>query len=255
MIKGVVAPSWDGNQLVNVCELWDREMVSKPECYDFENTNRTHRYKVRVTHWCLRDIKAAHGEAQRVRGVLLLKASITTPETGHAKHAVAVDEPCHNQLLLRGLNSWGSQNYIVDVTQENFNDAVTVEPEIFAAKGPKGDVPIPVLTILYTAMSSRQTAAAEAAAEAAREAARKADVARQAEAERARKEADANKKKEADAKEGRRRPHRRRAPRRRHLRRHGPVPDCGRALPQARRELRRVRGRFRAALCRGEGQV
>ena len=145
---------WEGTHLVPMCDVWNDNFQ---EDSWFDDTDHKCRYRIKVNYQRLDTIEEAYAHMQKVDGVLLMMVSINTDATGHSRHALAVDKPYRKVNEMRGLNSWGASQAFMEVTAENFNYAVTVEPVILEKKHGKTKSEIPSLTRSFNEMEMSQT--------------------------------------------------------------------------------------------------
>ena len=145
---------WEGTQLARMCDVWNDNFQ---EDSWFDDTDHKCRYRIKVNYKRLDTIEEAYAHMQKVDGVLLMMVAIDTDETGHSKHALAVDKPYKKVNEMRGLNSWGASQAFMEVTAENFNYAVTVDPVILEKKHGKTKSEIPSLTRSFNEMEMSQT--------------------------------------------------------------------------------------------------
>ena len=139
---------WEGKHLVPMCDAWNEKFQDKW----FKDIDKKCRYRIKVDYKRLDTIEEAYAHMQKVDGVLLMMVAIDTDETGHSKHALAVDKPYKKVNEMRGLNSWGASQAFMEVTAENFNYAVTVEPVILEKKQGKNLSELPSLTRSFSDM-------------------------------------------------------------------------------------------------------
>ena len=136
---------WEGSRLVDMCDAWNDNFVDTW----LQVTDNTC-CRIKVEFQKLDTIGEAYAYMQKVEGALLIMVS-----TGG--HALAVNKPYKKVNEMRGVNSWGAEDVVIEVTAENFSYAVTVDPVILEVKDGNGNVcDIPDLSRLYNEMEEVQ---------------------------------------------------------------------------------------------------
>ena len=145
---------WEGTHLVPMCKVWNDNFTDKDTW--FSDTDGKCRYRIKVDYQRLDTIEEAYAHIKKTENVLLMMVGIDTDETGHSKHALAVDKPYKKVNEMRGLNSWGATQAFMEVTAENFNYAVTVDPVILEKRQGSTESELPSLTRSFNEMEVQQ---------------------------------------------------------------------------------------------------
>ena len=152
----VACPCWEGHHLEPLSNEWNENVATKSQL-SFPDVDNRCRYRVRVDVRRIDTVEEAYAEAKKIDGVLLLLVCISTETDGHGLHAVAVDKAYKQgdkSNEMRGLNSWGATKSFMDVTPDNFQNAVALDPIIFEKKEGSQAEEIPKVTRGYSEMST-----------------------------------------------------------------------------------------------------
>ena len=157
---------WDGQRTESMPTLWNE----KKKDYSFKNTDSTQRYTVHVDFDKLSTFEEAFVEMQRQKiKEMYMPCCITTQKDGHGLHSVALTsayETAAGRKMMQAMNSWGSNQTFLDVTEDNFKYAITFDPIIIDAhQGEKPIRPLPKPLDVYLIReekAAKQKAAAEA---------------------------------------------------------------------------------------------
>jgi hypothetical protein len=146
-------PCWEETYCEQLSNEWNDNVATNKGLY-FPDVDNACRYRVSVDVRRIETIEEAYAETQKIDGVLLLLVCITTDANGHGLHAVAVDKPYKTPNEMRGLNSWGATKTFMDVTPDNFQYAVALDPIIIEKKRGSQEQQIPKVTRGFFEMGS-----------------------------------------------------------------------------------------------------
>ena len=137
---------WNGATLKEIVDGWEKTTNDKAtnDKFSFADQQRSgKRYSISLdNNTIIKDINQAYTIAQSLESELMMVAFVYWPtkENSTGLHAIVIDKAYQTQNTMRGLNSHGINNMIVDVDDANFHSAFLVNPEIKWVKNKKNEV-------------------------------------------------------------------------------------------------------------------